>query len=50
MKTTGTDELLNIHVSLGGDDTWTERSAFAGPGGAGPLATLHRAPQAIRVR
>ena len=48
MKTTVTDEVLNIHVSLDGDDTWTGRSAIAGPGGAGPFATLHHAQQAIR--
>ena len=47
MKTTVTDELLNIHVSLDGDNTWTGRSAFAGPCGAGPFATLHRAQQAV---
>lgn len=48
MKTTITNEVLNIHVSMDGDDTWTGRSAIAGPGRAGPFATLHRARQAIR--
>lgn len=48
MKTTITNEVLNFHVSMDGDDTWTGRTPFAGSAGAGPFATLHRARQAIR--
>ena len=48
MKTTDADEVLTIHVSLAGDDAWTGRSAVPGPGGAGPVASLHGARQAIR--
>ena len=47
MKTTITNEVLNFHVSMDGDDTWTGRTPFAGSAGAGPFATLHRAQLAV---
>jgi hypothetical protein len=38
MKTTITNEVLNIHVSMDGATPFA--SPFASPGGAGPFATF----------